>query len=297
MTHFSGWRWIVRLSNRCLVRPPTVRPSAALLPGALLFLALLPVSVQAQSVFGRVIVEGDTLGVSGAELTLSDSTGIPVAKVQSNETGHFRLPAPGGGRFVIRVSRIGFSAIEAEAILREEETLEVELRMAVEAIPLEPILVVARREIKHGTLDQFYDRMARNKQRGKGQFLTREQIEARRGSDLGLIMQTIPGVWAQGRDHYPMLANPSAGGGIFCRPDFFLDGMPMLSGFRNFDYLDMEGIEVYRGYSESVDGEFPNRCGQVFLWRRSDWGNPFTWKRGFVALGLGAILWALTGII
>lgn len=266
------------------------------LSSSLIALTILPASIHAQSVFGRVIVEGDTTGVSGAELTLSDSTGVPLARVQSTESGHFRLPAPSAGRFVIRASRIGFAAIEAEVILREEEAMEVELRMAEEAIPLEPILVVARREIKHGTLDQFYDRMARNKQRGKGHFLTREQIEARRGLELGLILQTIPGVWAQGRNHYPMLANPSADGGIFCRPDFFLDGMPMLSGFRNFDYLDMEGIEVYRGYSESVDGEFPNRCGQVFLWRRTDWGNPFTWGRGLLAAGLGAVLWALSSL-
>lgn len=261
---------------------------------AILFVAaLIPSSSQAQSIFGRVIMEGDTLGVSGTELTLSDSNGVPVARVQSNEQGHFRIPAPGGGTFKIRASRIGFSTIEALAILREEESLEVELRMAEEAIPLEPILVVARKEIKHGTLEQFYDRMARNKQRGKGHFLTREQIEARRGLPLGLILQTVPGVWTQGREHYPVLLNPSARGGIFCSPEFFLDGMPMLSGFRNLDYLDLEGIEVYRGYSESVDGEFPDRCGQIFIWRRSDWGNPFTWKRTFGALSFGAVMWAI----
>jgi hypothetical protein len=176
--------------------------------------AFLPIPVLSQSVFGRVIVEGDTTGVSGAELTLSDSIGIPLARVQSSESGHFRLPAPGAGRFVIQVSRIGFAGIEVETILRNEETVEVELRMAEEAIPLDPILVVGRREIRHGSLEQFYDRMARNKQRGKGHFLTREQIETRGSLPLGLILQTIPGVWANGSDHYPQLVNPSARGGV-----------------------------------------------------------------------------------
>lgn len=278
-------------------RLPTARPSAALLPGALFFLALLPVSIQAQSVFGRVIVGGDTTGVSGAELTLSDSTGVPVARVQSSESGHFRLPAPGGGRFVIRVSRIGFSAIEAEAILRKGEAMEVELRMAERAIPLEPILVVARREIKHGTLEQFYDRMARNKQRGKGQFLTREQIETRSSLSLALILQTVPGIWVEGPNHVIRMIDPSARGGVFCSPEFFLDGRPMLGGFREFYAMDLEGVEVYRGYSESVDGEFPNSCGQIFIWRKADWGNPFTWRRAFAALGLGSVLWALSSLL
>jgi hypothetical protein len=67
-----------------------------------------------------------------------------------------------------------------------------------------------------------------------------------------------------------------------------------LDGFRNLYPMDLEGVEVYRGYAESVDGEFPDRCGQIFIWRRSDWGNPFTWKRGFFAAGLGAVLWALS---
>ena len=274
-----------------------VRLPLALLPVALLLLAIPPPALHAQSIFGRVIVAGDTTGVSGAELVLTDSTGVPVARVQSTETGHFRLPAPGAGQFIVRISRIGFAELEVVATFREEETVEVEIRMAEEAIPLEPILVMARREIRPGTLEQFYDRMARNKQRGKGHFLTREEIEKRSSLRLGLIIQTLPGVLTRGRNHTPVLVNPSARGGVLCSPEFFLDGRPMLNGYRDFEPTDLEGIEVYRGYSEAVDGEFPNSCGQIFIWRRSDWGNPITWRRTFIALGLGAILWAITGLI
>jgi hypothetical protein len=194
------------------------------------------------------------------------------------------------------VSRIGFTDVSVEAELREEESIEVEIRMAQEAIPLEPLVVVGRREIKQGSLEQFYDRMARNQQRGKGQFLTREQIETQSSLPLGLILQTVPGVRVVGSGHMPVLPNPGAGGGAYCVPEFFLDGRLMMGGFRELYPLDLEGIEVYRGLSESVDGEVPNLCGQIFLWRRSDWGNPITWKRAFLALALGAALWALTSL-
>jgi hypothetical protein len=269
------------------LKPPRLLP---LLPAFLILFSVNP--TEAQSIHGRVLILGDTTGVSGAELTLSDSTELVLARVQTNETGEFRLPVPGAGRFQITASRIGFSPVEAEVRVREEEAVEIELRMAEEAIPLEPIVVVGRRKIRKGTPDEFYDRMARMKQRGKGQFLTREQIEAREGLRLALLLQTIPGVWAE-RNSVRVL-NRSARGGIFCSPEFFIDGQPALGGQGDILPMDLEGVEVYRGFSESVDGVFPNSCGQIFLWRKSDWGNPITWGRAFFALGFAAVVFALS---
>ena len=280
--------------NRCAVgRFPGVRGSW-LLP--VLLFALLPTPSYSQSVYGRVIIEGDTLGVSGAELTLSDSTGAEVARVQSTDGGEFRLPAPGAGKFFIRASRIGLSTIDVEVVLRDDEAMEVELQMAEEAIPLEPLLVVGRRQIKEGTLDQFYDRMARMKQEGKGQFLNREEIEARRGLSLTMTLQTVPGVWAPGSGQPIQLVSAPGMGGGFCTPNFYLDGLRMPGGFRELDSTDLEGIEVYRGFTERVDGIEPNDCGNVFLWRRADWGNPFDWGRALLAVGAGAIIWALSSL-
>jgi len=149
--------------------------------------------------------------------------------------------------------------------------------------------VVGRREIRPGTLEQFYDRMARNRQAGKGQFLTLDQIQNRTQMSLALLLQTIPGVRSAGfRAESVQLLNPS-GGSTFCTPELFLDGRPMLGGFREISLLDVEGVEVYRGYEESVEGEFPNPCGQIFIWRKTEWGHPFAWSRLFVVAGIGAM--------
>jgi hypothetical protein len=180
--------------------------------------------------------------------------------------------------------------VHAPVLIREEEVVEVELSMAVEAIPLDPLVILGRRQIRQGTLDEFYDRMARMKQRGKGRFLTREQIEARSGGNLAMLLQTLPGVWLKYRGNSVELINPRASGGIFCTPEYFLDGLPMLGGLREIYVLDLEGVEVYRGYSEAIHGYFPHGCGQIFLWRKSDWGNPITWKRSFLFLGLLALV-------
>ena len=162
-----------------------------------------------QSVSGRVVAMGDTAGIPGVDVTLMDATGAVLAQVQAGETGGFHIPAPGPGRYLIRASRIGLSTVDAEVLVLENELIEIELRMAEEAIPLEPIVVVARREIRQGTLDEFYDRMARMRQRGTGQFLTREQIEKLTQLRLALLLQTIPGVWYWGRGESVSLLSTS----------------------------------------------------------------------------------------
>lgn len=230
---------------------------------------------------------GDTVPVAGAELSLLDAGGVPVARVHADDRGAFRLPAPGPGSFHVQASRIGFATISAEVALGAEESTEVELRMAEEAVPLEPIVVVGRRRIRPGTLEEFYDRMARMQQVGKGQFLTREQIADRESMPLPFLLQTLPGVWTDTPSGGVKLVS-SGSGGMFCTPEFVLDGQPMLGGYRELQTMDLEGVEVYRGYSEAVEGH-PNRCGTVFLWRRADWGNPMSFGGAVLAAGLGAL--------
>lgn len=261
------------------------------------FLAGLPSPAKSQSIFGRVLSQGGDAPVPAADLILIDSTGAIVSQVQADSLGDFRLPAPGPGRYLIRASRLGFSRTDATVQLREQEILEVELKMGEEAIPLDPIVVVARKRIREGTLDEFYDRMARMKQAGRGQFLTKEQIEARISLSLPMLLQTIPGVWLQSGGQSVQLINPMASvEGQFCNPEFLLDGRPMLGGYREIQVMDLEGVEVYKGYSEAVSGHFPHRCGQIFLWRKPDWGNPFSWGRLVVASGLVLGIWALISL-
>jgi hypothetical protein len=244
--------------------------------------------VQGQSITGRVLVAGDTTGVAGVDLLLTDSAGLAVARVQSDGSGAFRLAAPSAGSYEIVASRIGLATRRVVVEVGEREVLEVELRMAEEAIPLEPIVVVARRQIQEGTLDEFYDRMARMKQAGRGWFMTREEIEGSGAADLPFLLYRAPGVFLQpvGHSGYAIqMRRP----GAFCTPAYFVDGLPA-GGFTPV-MGDLEGIEVYRGRFESVEGYWPNDCGMVFLWRRKDWGNPFSWSKlaiagGFAALGI-----------
>jgi hypothetical protein len=243
-----------------------------------------------QSIHGRVLVEGDTIGVGGTELALLNSTGTSLFRVQSDSLGMFRIPVPGPGKYEVLATRLGFASVRAEVEVREREIVDVELRMAEEAIPLDPIVVVARREIRRGTLDEFYDRMDRNKQRGVGWFFAREEIERRERVQLPILLQTAPGVFLQSSAGPPLMRHM----GGYCSPVIVIDGLE--TSYRELQLMDLEGIEVYRGRFENVEGYFPSDCGMIFLWRRPDWGNPFSWGTLAVAGGLLALLIALASV-
>jgi hypothetical protein len=261
--------------------------------------------LQGQLIRGRVLSEGDLVGVDGAELTLLDSLGATVALARSDSTGAFALSVPEPGSYVISATRIGFAPVHVDVAVGEKEIVEVELKTAHEAIPLDPIVVVARRQIRQGTLDEFYDRMARMKQRGSGFFFTPEDVARYKDAKLTFMLQTAPGVFSQsagGSDYEIRMMGPRGS----CSPIIYLDGIPMsgpgaASGpgrtesygnglypfgdggggaarprYSTLQTLDLEGVEVYRGRFENADGYWPSDCGSIFLWRKEGWGGPFT---------------------
>jgi hypothetical protein len=236
------------------------------------------------------MVAADTVGLDGVELMLVDTAGATISRSGSDERGRFTLRVPRPGGFFLQATRMGFATVRAPVRIREREVVEVEVRMAMEAIRLDPLEVTARREIRQGTLDEFYDRMARMKEKGRGQFLTAEQIKNFGGSDIALLLQTVPGVWARHNGAGNGYSIELRSMGRPCRPDLYLDGLPM-SGGHTYPW-DLEGVEVYRGPFEPVDGYWPSRCGAVFLWRKKDWGIPFRLK-GFLLAGFGGALWLL----
>jgi hypothetical protein len=78
-----------------------------------------------------------------------------------------------------------------------------------------------------------------------------------------------------------------------------LDGLPIDT--RDIDSIiqpeDVEGVEIYRG-STQIPAQYMNRanCGLVLIWTRLDAPGmkPFSWKRLFIGLGVGALLVGLS---
>ncbi|MGH7445244.1 MAG: hypothetical protein ACREKM_10220, partial [Longimicrobiales bacterium] len=175
--------------------------------------------------------------------------------------------------------------------------INVELRMAPNAIALDPLIVTSRREVPLQYVG-FY----RRSRSGMGRFLTREDSERRRPirtTDLFHVMPRVHLAQAGGLG-YAEVVTMSAGAGERCLPAIFVDGMPSLSA-QDVNMLlpdDIDGIEVYASPALTpAEYQRNTNCGAILFWLRKDGGDrPFTWTRLFIGVGafLGLVLLAGT---
>jgi len=278
--------------------------------GAFLLAALLcaPALAHAQAVRGTVVEEGSAQPIAGALVQVLQR-GEPVAHARTDSAGVFVIPPlPRPGSILIRVTHTFYTAVDSLAVqVQPGEAVTLELRMARTTVPLEPLVVTARSELR---LAGFQERMRRGD--GFGHFITRSDIDARPAARTTDLLRNVAGVQVSsigrgGADEpvpigTPDVTNPrvqiitmqTPTGG--CMPALYIDGMPVHifadSGIDDFLKPDMiEGVEVYpRSIGAPPEFVDPNDCGVVAFWTRaaSDRGGAFSWLRA--AAGAAAFL-------
>ncbi len=250
------------------VRPPPTAPDTA------------------AALVGRVLDQVTERPVPEANVVLRDTTGRAVASQVTDDLGRFRIPHPGAGaRFDLGVEHVAYAPSRGGVRFPAGEQVVLDVLLARQAIPLEPIVV---RERRRGHLVDvgFYAR----RDRGFGVFVDRAEIERRsptritdllrgraglRVVDAGLgqsdvrILQQVsfqyapdrcrPAVWIDGG-----LARE--GGAPRTRGD---SGVPVpLSAIISPEHV--EGMEVYTGTAglppDLAGANAP--CGVVLIWTR-----------------------------
>ena len=230
----------------------------------------------AQHIRGRVTDASTRAPVAAVRLDLARGDKV-ITTVLSDTLGTFLLTAPRGGEYELRAVRLGYATTVVPTVhLLGSETIDVELALAVAAIPLDPLRVVARsRTVSRYLTDVgFYERELQ----GVGSFITRYEIEKRGGSMFSDVLRTMSGVRLvrgdrTGRRWDVRLRNRR------CSPSIFLDGAvvrasgPVRPSEMPIDDIvlmhDVEGVEVYHGPSEtpSVFSRDSN-CGVIAVWTR-----------------------------
>jgi len=105
--------------------------------------------------------------------------------------------------------------------------------------------------------------------KGRGVFITREQIERRAAAQLSDLLTNISGVSVK-RDPYRDHVSISMGRGFtICEPVLFIDGSPR-SVLEINDYRpgQVEAMEVYTSISRAPPGYRYGTCGSVIIWSR-----------------------------
>jgi hypothetical protein len=229
-------------------------------------------------VTGRVLDVDTGRPVRGATVRLD---GIPGERV-SDEGGRFRFQGVGRGRHGLEVAHLAYGV--ARDSLRVDGTgraLEVEVRLAGGAIPLEPIVVTVESRPISGTLRTVYDRIDRVRRMGGGTVFDRADIERRNPTQLTRLLDEVRGFNVEMRWLTPVITSTRAVSGLgTCVTTVWIDGIKVISGGGTGDVdlningvvmvSNIEAVEVYHA-SGRIPGEFSGSdagCGVVLIWTR-----------------------------
>jgi hypothetical protein len=261
----------------CLV-PPAGRGAAADGPGPRQPLPVGPDTVA--TVVGSVLDDASGRPLPGSLVVLRDETSRARWALTTDHDGGFVVRDIPGGSFRIEASRLGYGAASAWISLRPGQELELELRLATEAIALEPVTV--RAPAVSPRIEAFHQRRAR----GLGRFLGREEIESRGAGRVTDLLRTFAGV--------RIVSGPAFSDEVLlrnCRPDLFIDGIHLAPPVFVDDLVapgDLEGIEIY-GVAEVPPQFARGNCGALVLWTRvgaPGEGRPLSWRRLLVLAGI-----------
>jgi len=196
----------------------------------------------------------------------------PVATVLSRADGTFRLASPQAGTYRLRGERMGYKTSESDDLyLRVGDTLDVDFRLAVDAVLLDPLTVNVsakpwenRKELVG--MDPFFERFSRYAETGFAKFMTRDSLRhwQNQVQSTGEMLQwSTPMV----RNADPITGEMTMRGS--CKPAYYFNGMKVpYEDVRSFSPVMLEGVEVYMRPSIPADLGRDDPCGVVVFWAR-----------------------------
>jgi Carboxypeptidase regulatory-like domain len=258
-----------------------------------------PAALQAQIIVGRVIdVESGAI-IAHADVELLNDRDQTITRVGGDSAGVFRIRSWHAGKYRLRTNVLGYETVTSDLLeLATGDILELTVRLAPNAVPLEPIVIDtrARASLAELALHGYYDRRDSGSRLGLGRFFDRGAIE-RRGRRLTEVLATVPGVRVlhvqncavplitMGGNNAARLENDpnelvrmgisdACNPATVCRANVYVDGVQMhwnetVSIDQVVPMQWVEAIEIYRRASE-VPAEFLSRanCGVVAVWTR-----------------------------
>lgn len=281
-------------------------------------LLLVPAAAHAQMIQGLVMEDGTEETITGAQVDLVGPDGRSLAGARTDGRGFFLLRIGRAGTYTIRLTHLSYAAVESDTVtVGAHESVSVELRMSRAALPLEPLVVTARADIRRAT--GFDERM--NRPGAAGHFVTRQQVDRRRGVRATELLDRIPGV-----DLRPVTCGMTLCGNVIlmrgmgvtvqragemdfthtvtdqCEPTVYVNGQVVAQSGDGTGTLDtfltpanVEGVEVYtRGSTAPPPILARSACGVVAFWTRDDGYARFSWRKLGAWFGGMAFVYSLT---
>jgi hypothetical protein len=208
--------------------------------------------------------------VSGLVL---DPSGVPLLRARvsilgdsgiayTDASGRFTMQNLASGTRMLTVRRLGFEPAQLPVVLRAQEPVDVEVRLARPAVQLDTVRVIARRDAALARVG-FEDR----KRKGVGYFLGPQDIASRSMYDIATLLANAPMLRRVNDNGKTVLTGRGYGTGGCVT--YYVDGNIWLGeGVEDFiQPADLAAVEVYSNVN--APAEFQNgmsSCEIVVLW-------------------------------
>ena len=223
--------------------------------------ATLPATGRAQSSGTLTVLLGGPVAETTTRvhvaLTTSDARAQLVrADSGSNEIKLHRVPA---GHYRVETRAIGYAPDTVFVDMRDGRDARITVTLG-RMTALDPVTIAGTAK---GHLAAFEKRRAQ----GKGTFFTRDDIEKSRRRQVSEVLRTVRGLrvdCGSGSCRVLMVRSTS------CEPRYYMNGFPTNAEALNTPVLDVAGIEVYRGPSETPPEYMgaQSMCGAVGIWTK-----------------------------
>jgi hypothetical protein len=242
---------------------------------AVVFGCVATAFASAQTITGKVTDRTTGAPIASASVTLLNPAGQVQKMAITRPDGTYSLKPPSPGSYTFRVDAPGYNTHnEQQFAALAGRRLEIDMSL-VSYVELPAVTVTADSvPFAPGPLEGFYER----KERGRGQFITREEIDmmaVNRFTDL-LRMTPSVDVVSLGGTQYTIRIKGAGRIGGDCAPQLWVDNV-------RWGTVDLEGegpdraiypseiaaIEVYRPSAVPIDfAAFDLSCGVVVVWTK-----------------------------
>lgn len=225
----------------------------------------------------------------------------PVVTVLTRNDGTFRLVSPQAGTYKLRAEGMGYRTASSKKIfLQPGDTIDVTFRLAVDAVPLDPLTVTAsarpwkdRHELVG--MGPFFARYSRYGGSGYSEIMTRDSLrrwENKVQSTGAMLQWETPMV----RHADPITGAMTLSGS--CTPTYYLNNMEVpYSEVRSLTPVLLEAVEVYMRPSIPADLAQDNPCGVVSYWSRQSPPDKVPPSKVGRKLAIGAVLVGLVWLL
>lgn len=227
---------------------------------------LLPVpTVNAQStssISGRAVDFHTRQPIVGATIAIA----AIARSLFSDGDGNYAILDLGKGSYVIEIHAVGYIPSAKSIELGNGETAVHDFVLTKVPATLPSVTVKGSRNASVG---RRFEDFERRRAGGAGQYLTREQIEAKGAMNLSDLIRDMRGIRTECAGFTCTVEMVRSVHG--CAPVFFVDGRISTVFGPSTPVSDVQGIEVYLGPAQTP-AEFSgsdSACGVIAIWTKS----------------------------